>query len=752
METRLFSRRLIVVCSAAMLSIMSIVPVTLGQAPQRDAFEAMLFRLGIADSDLGFRPKGYWTRYPDPQDVPYKLLAFDDLMAEPQRIYDFVRLMALSVEDYLHPDYLAGEDRGGSKGLMKVVYYCGIRNQTAQFRDYSASLWAEASDDAPLLNAIKSIYQETGRVYRFNAMGQASDFPLIERNLREAIKPIHPEVQKAVARTVLHLLSAYHWRQTAMRNVNYEDAVNCWRIRHLGETQFDGLEYFPQIEDCAKTLDFNSLYYAGMKMLESAEMLSDTLTYLTRQKGIDWKNQNLNVETPIGRIVLAGSGDDIHEYSDLLLLVDMGGNDTYHGAVGSTPSLDIPISLAIDLEGDDQYVNDDKFLPSQGAAIFGAGVLLDVSGKDKYVSKRLSQGAAMLGIGVLADLEGDDEYTLWTDGQGAAYFGVGLAIDNTGDDHYSLWGDGQGYGGVGGVGTLVNRTGNDHYRAEPLAEKAFRPDYHSKEGKLNYSYCQGAGIGRRGDITDGHSWAGGMGTLIDLTGDDVYESAQWSQGCGYWYGMGFLWDGGGDDRYKATGWSQAAGAHFCIGALIDEGGNDQHTIWAEQSQGLGFGHDYTVALLLNRDGDDVYRVNGDGLGFAINMSQVFFFDTGGDDRYFRGDKWHAFGWNNYEQYNPPIIGAFPILYSDQICLFADINGRDNYAVVDFSSPEREPSKTAGKESPDPIMKDGEEISTPTEAVRDTLANKRYYGLGVDFENWQGPEIEFFRDKMQKRWK
>jgi hypothetical protein len=711
------------------------------QPAERDAFLTMLDRLNLTQSDLGFQPKGYWTRYPDPQDIPFKMLAFDDLLAQPQRLYDFVRVMALSVEDYLHPDYLKGEDRGNSKGLLKTVYYCGIRNQTAQLRDYSASLWAELDEKEPLLQAIRAVYEQTGRVYRFNAMNSASDFPLIEKDLRAAIAPLHPEIQKATARTVLHLLSAYQWRQTAMRNVDGRKASDCWRIRHLGETQFDGLEYFPQLEDCARDLDFNSLYYAGAKMLESAEMLADTLVALKTRKDIALKQQNLDVETPIGRIVLSGSDDDRHAYSDLLLLVDFGGNDVYQGSVGATPSLQIPISLAIDLEGDDRYVNDDEYLPSQGAAVFGAGVLLDLAGKDHYEAKRFAQGAAMLGIGVLADLDGDDEYDLWTDGQGGAYFGVGVAIDNRGDDRYRIWGDGQGYGGVGGVGALVNRTGDDRYFAEPLAAKVFRPDYHAKDGKFNYSYAQGCGIGRRGDITDGHSWAGGMGTLIDLQGDDIYEAAQWSQGCGYWYGMGFLWDGGGNDCYTATGWSQAAGAHFCIGALVDEGGDDQYSIWEEQSQGLGFGHDYTVALFLDRAGDDQYRVHGDGLGFAINMSQVFFFDLAGEDRYLRGAKGHAFGWNNYDQYNPPIVATLSSLYSNQICLFADLSGSDVYRTQEFG---------ADKAMPDTLMSDGAEIFTPTAAVRASLANRRYYGLGVDFTGRQGPEIEIFRDKMKKR--
>lgn len=704
----------------------------------QDAFQIMLSRLNLTEKDLGFVPKGYWTRYPDPNDIPYKALAFDDLMAEPQQIYNFVRMMALSSEDYLHPDYLAGYTHDS---ILRVVYYTGIRNFTGQFRDYSASLWAEIDEKEPLLMAIKQIYSETGRVYRYNAMGQASDFPLIEKDLRDAIKPLNMEIQKALARTVLHLLQAYKFQHIAMRNVDYQDAVDCWRIRQLGETQFDGLEYFPHLEDCAENYDYNSCYYAGYKLMQSSQVLADTLLSMKKTLKCDWNTQKLNIVTPIGRIIIGSVGKDEHRYNDLLLMVDLGGNDNYYGSVGANPSLEIPVSLAIDLDGKDRYINEDEFVPSQGAGLFGAGMLFDVSGDDYYESKRLSQGGAMLGIGILADMEGDDEYHLWDSGQGGSYFGVGVAIDNRGDDKYYLNGDGQGYGGVGGVGALVNRSGNDYYFSEPDAKKAFRPDYHSFEGESNYTYSQGCGIGRRGDITDGHSWAGGVGTIIDNEGNDTYISGNWSLGVGYWYGMGFCWDGGGDDHYISTTWSQACGAHFCIGALIDEGGNDYHELWRKQAVGIGFGHDYTISLFLDKGGDDIYKVKDDGMCYAINMSQVFFIDTEGKDTYITGGKRYNYGWNNYEQYNPPIIGAFQNLFANQICLFTDMAGEDKYLVEDFDT---------GKQSPDPRMSDGSEVFYPTSEQNDKLANRRYFGLGKDFTDYSGPEIEYFRDKMAKR--
>ena len=704
----------------------------------KDAFREMMSIMKINEDNLGYQPRGYWSRYPDPQDIPFKILSFDDLMAEPQRIYDFVRNMALSVNDFMHPDYK------NSNRLLKVAFYCGVQHLTAQFRCYNASLWDEVQEKEPLLNAIRDIYLKTNTEYKFNRFGQAADFPLIEEKLRKAIEPIDIKVQRVLAKTVYHLYDAYKYRQIGMRNILWKDALKCWNIRLLGETQFDGMGYYPELEDCAQMLDMNSIIYSGYKLLETSVQLSDTIIKLKeKDNGIDWTKQNMNIMTPIGRIVLSGINDDVHDYNDAVLVIDFGGNDLYKGAAGSTPSLNTGVSLLIDFEGDDKYINEDEYMPSQGAAIFGAAMLYDIKGNDTYKSKRLSQGASMLGMGILADMEGDDTYDMWTSGQGGAYFGIGLAIDNSGNDKYSIWGDGQGYGGVGGVGTLVNRTGNDVYRAEIHPDKVMRKDQdHSKDGEYNYTYCQGSGVGRRGDITDGHSWAGGIGTIIDLDGDDVYDSGNWSQACGYWYGMGFLYDGNGNDKYTSTSWSQACGAHFCISGFIDEAGDDEHVIWEESCAGMGFGHDYTVTLFLNRGGDDLYKLNGDGVGYAINKSQVFFFDTDGNDTYIRGSG-RGYGWNNYDKNNPPGVHSMFHLYSDQIVFFADLNGKDSYQRMDFGGSELRP---------DSLMKDGATLFYPDHVTRLELASKRYFGLGKDFNNMTDPEIEFFRDKMKKSYK
>ncbi|MGA2297404.1 MAG: hypothetical protein ABSG15_07655, partial [FCB group bacterium] len=139
---------------------------------------------------------------------------------------------------------------------------------------------------------------------------------------------------------------------------------------------------------------------------------------------------------------------------------------------------------------------------------------------------------------------------------------------------------------------------------------------------------------------------------------------------------------------------------------------------------------------------DKYKLKDDGLGFAINKSQVFFIDGGGDDLYIRGGKGHNYGWNNFTSNNPPNVEYIYHLYTDQICLFADLNGKDTYKIVDFIT---------GKESPDSLMKDGATVLFPSRAERDTLVSKRYYGLGKDFNNAKVEDIEIFKDKMKKRY-
>jgi hypothetical protein len=185
-------------------------------------------------------------------------------------------------------------------------------------------------------------------------------------------------------------------------------------------------------------------------------------------------------------------------------------------------------------------------------------------------------------------------------------------------------------------------------------------------------------MGRRGDGADGHSWAGGLGALLDGAGNDVYTAGNWSMGTGYWFGIGVLHDRDGDDEYHGVAWSQGSGAHFCIGICLDEGGNDLHAAEENSHLSLGMGHDFTVALLVDLGGDDRYRVDGSGLGQSLNRSVAMLIDVGGDDRYESEDVHRPGTAANNERFRARGGARTYFAETTSLGLFLDVGGADRY--------------------------------------------------------------------------
>jgi hypothetical protein len=175
-------------------------------------------------------------------------------------------------------------------------------------------------------------------------------------------------------------------------------------------------------------------------------------------------------------------------------------------------------------------------------------------------------------------------------------------------------------------------------------------------------------------------WAGGLGALLDLEGDDRYRAGNFSQGLGYWFGTGLLFDGAGNDEYVSVYFTQASGAHFAIGALIDEGGDDVHRLEHNAGAAYAFGWDVVVALLLDRGaGNDRYEAKIISTGLAEVRSQAFFLDEGGDDTYVLDEGAKGLGDRDerkeYAAPGPTHLYSFEL---PQIGLFLDLGGRDRY--------------------------------------------------------------------------
>lgn len=211
-------------------------------------------------------------------------------------------------------------------------------------------------------------------------------------------------------------------------------------------------------------------------------------------------------------------------YSDVALLIDVGGADVYRNNAGGSNTRGVS---TYDCSGG----------PSSGA-------LIDLAGNDQYVSGRGCgiNGGASFGSGFLFDAQGTDVYTAGYGGtNGGAAGGVGFLLDALGDDDYNADWTGANGGGSNGVGALVDLAGNDEYNA----------GYYAANG--------GASLG--------------AGLLLDATGNDRYVSnGESTVNGGGFLGVGLLVDGAGTDTYTdygGTATDESVAPKYIAGAQLD---------------------------------------------------------------------------------------------------------------------------------------------------------------------------------------
>ncbi len=627
-----------------------------------DAVDSALSIVHKTRKDLGYNPAGYWLRYPNPRLIPLKIPAFDDLFREPLKNYVYVRTMGNVVSDYLDDSVFTAKDFV----LHRLLYFLGVDRKITGFRNYSTNLKPRLCEQKPLFDALMRTREITGvgmNSYSFGGeYGSAGipDVSMIPENLR-----------KPLARLVLNALDAYKWWKIAIRNVDPGAAAKLLTIspEKIGVDD----QYVPEFDDVYSRIDEHSLYYSAMKLVDAAEKFAKSVNVDSVDDFVfSWMS-------PIGEIVFAGGADDTFRFrKPPFIYVNFGGNDLVVGPVGVGLFPD-GISISIDLAGDDHYLADSAL--SQGVGFVGNGILLDMDGDDIYEGEIGTQGVGIIGMGMIFDNSGKDSYHGGLVSQGAGINGLGFLIDRKGDDSYYIFGEGQGAGIAGGIGILADGKGNDFYVAEPFSSVFDLGDYHSHH-KINANGAQGYGGGRRADGSDGHSYAGGLGALLDVSGNDRYYSGNWTLGVGYWYGIGVLWDGAGDDLYSSCYFTQGSGAHYAIGVFVDESGNDTHKLFETAGAALGFGWDFVDALFFDRKGDDYYEAKIISFAVAEIRSNAFFFDLAGNDVYKIKEGTLAFGAADYRTgYTKPNRYSPFAYFSEEFGIFVDGNGEDKYILI-----------------------------------------------------------------------
>lgn len=371
--------------------------------------------------------------------------------------------------------------------------------------------------------------------------------------------------------------------------------------------------------------------------------------------------------TRAGRIVIGGAGENrYHVSSDIALIIDVGGNDTYTGHIAASSAFGSGNSVVIDLAGDDSYDGD-----ALGFATgrLGIGLLVDVEGDDTYHLSYGTGGAGFAGLGMLVDFRGHDFYRGSKLTQGAAIGGFGLLLDAGGHDEYASQGYSMGFGGPSGLGIVVDTMGDDSYHCGDFFESRYNtqdvPSGNPTDPLFQYDgFCMGVGSGTRiypkKSGERGEALAGGWGILLDLDGNDRYASANFSQGVGYFFGVGLKVDVAGQDHHVAARYGHGAAAHFGVGFFLDEQGSDWYGSTGPMYNG-GVAWDRSVAFCIDGgSGGDRYEFSrSDGLGRADHGAWSLFIDEGGSDHYV-------------------VPRGFGLASSESVSGFVDLHGDDEY--------------------------------------------------------------------------
>jgi len=456
-----------------------------------------------------------------------------------------------------------------------------------------------------------------------------------EAVLSPALAAIPLDRQAALAQAIYGLLVAVDLRQEALLSKG-KMTMDDWAKQHAkivkGATPYDS----SVLDGAHPGFDFDKMSRAGQIAVRSVESLRVALAGTAPLPGASFE-----IVGPLGRIAVdLTDQENTWKHTDGFLVVDGSGNDAYIGRVAANTTIGQPVSVFLDLSGNDVYspaktwaLDKDYLvgnrLPMQGAGLFGIAILSDAAGDDEYGCFTTCQGYGVFGVGVLLDREGTDQYRGYDYAQGSSEFGYGLLLDRSnGNDSYETLQHSQGYGGPRGMGFLVDEAGDDQYVA---IEEPIIFDW-AGEG-TNFSGSQGFAFGFRG----GPYWSGGLGALLDLSGNDTYQCAVMCLGFGYFFGTGLFHDKAGDDTYVNTHkYTLGSATHQSVGLFIDGQGKDSYALVGDD-EAIGLGYDHGVAYHLDRGTqDDTYTVDNYGdftLGFARHPALGTLINEGGNDHY-----------------------------------------------------------------------------------------------------------------------
>ncbi|MCH2133536.1 MAG: hypothetical protein MK116_07285 [Phycisphaerales bacterium] len=588
----------------------------------------------------------------------------------------------------------AGAARAAAPSLHDLLYLSqantGIRVRNNYYASFltEASAQVEADGDLALARALANLGDVT-----VDEIRSTPGYDNVPAPVASAVAVILRVVADAEAYRKLALLDPLEregFDLAAIRERVYEELF--WRAADdddanlAGDAKFAEVRRMLDTERMLDAIDFHLLARGSNLIALATDAAMTSLT----EADLPTTPFDVTFPTRLGSVHLCGGRDDHHPDDHCLLRLDVSGDDHHSGGAATGQPINQGISILIDLAGQDTYETpgtaawkerlfhgpaggEDGFRqetpedhqPAFAAGVMGYAYLVDAAGDDRYTVPIGGLGCGLLGHAAHLDQAGNDQYEGDTGAMGCGIFGTGTSADLGGQDRYRLLHKGMGYGGTRGSGVLVNLQGDDEYLADVDHIKYSWFDSYGTQ--LNMT--QGFGYGRRADMDDGHSWAGGVGMLVDGgEGNDRYQCGIYGIGCAYWYALGLLHDDGGDDEYSSDSYSIASPPHFAVGIVIDEAGDD---IWrGKSSRACGFGRDFALGWFEDGGGDDWYFGSDSAFGVGNVNGLGVCWDRSGNDTWVARS--NSFGQPYQERFGTR--RDFPI----NVGLFIDGGGTDRY--------------------------------------------------------------------------
>lgn len=340
-----------------------------------------------------------------------------------------------------------------------------------------------------------------------------------------AVTPPAPAVATAVAPLITAIARGIELTDVALARLTPKERR--WAARHVDLFEMPWSAAAGRLADIVARVDMSAMNRAATTIAAAIDALPDGLPVAS-----SWVD-------PTGAVEIGGTGDDSYT-TDRVLLLDLGGNDQHLDAAGAigpaiTNTLGVPVSISVDLGGDDYYLAStpnqaENTLVAQGVGIGGIGLLVDRWGNDIYQAGLTGIFPhPCVGDPVFGGFPG--RFPQIVHAQGAGAFGVGALIDLSGTDY--SWAasyaytptnchfvrnavHAQGAGLQRGVGVLIDDLGNDYRSIDTYTTGL--PGYPGAQDFISGSHGQGFG-------------AGGAGLLVDKEGSDYNHAnayAQWS--------------------------------------------------------------------------------------------------------------------------------------------------------------------------------------------------------------------------------